>query len=224
MSRLVIFDCDGTLVDSQDSIVRSMRAAFEGQGMTPPAAEAVRRIVGLPLVMGIRLLAGPEATEAQTEILADGYRHALRGLRQAGQIHDPLYPGTREALAELSRAGWLMAVATGKGNQGLRLTLETHGLSDYFLSLQTADGNPGKPHPSMILNAIADTGARPESTVMVGDTTFDMEMSRNAGTLAIGVAWGYHGLDELAAAGAASVIGDFADLVPQIHHLLEIAP
>ncbi len=219
-NRLLVFDCDGTLVDSQASIVGAMQAAFRDHGMTPPAPEAVRRVVGLPLAPAIQRLMPAAADIAAAEEIAGAYRQAFSRLRRAGMINDPLYPGVRETVAELESAGWLLGVATGKGRRGLDLSLEAHGLSDRFVTLQTADGNPGKPAPDMLINAMADAGAGPDTTVMVGDTTYDMEMSRNAGTLAIGVAWGYHEAHELTAGGACRVLSGFDELMPCLADVL----
>lgn len=220
--KLCVFDCDGTLVDSQDSIVRSMRAAFEACGMTPPDRQSIRRVVGLPLARAALALAPQGTAPEMAETLAEAYRDTFSGLRKGGQIDDPLYPGVLETVAALDAAGWLLGIATGKGRRGLDHLLERHGLSGRFVTLQTADSAPGKPAPGMLLNAMAEAGARPQDTVMIGDTTFDIEMSNNAGVLAIGVAWGYHECDELTAAGARRVIADFGDLMPCLNELTEI--
>lgn len=219
--KLCVFDCDGTLVDSQDSIVRSMQAAFQACGLAVPDAREIRRVVGLPLATAAQILA-PEGTDgAMAENLADAYRDTFSDLRRNGQIDDPLFPGVHDVVDALDAAGWLLGVATGKGRRGLDLTLDRHGLKDRFVTLQTADSAPGKPAPGMLLNAMADAGADPRNTVMIGDTTFDVEMSNNAGVLAIGVAWGYHEAAELAAAGARRVIPCFEALVPSLIDLME---
>jgi len=209
--RLAVFDCDGTLVDSQTAIVSSMRAAFESQAMPAPGAAAIRQVVGLPLLTAVRRLlpCGEAGTHAR---LKDGYREAFSALRKDNAVEEPLYPGVMETLAWFEDAGWLLGVATGKGTQGLLSTLETHGLKDRFATLQTADMGRGKPHPEMLHRAMAETGAEPGATVMIGDTTFDMEMARSAGAAAIGVAWGYHHPDDLLASGARMVAGQFTDL------------
>lgn len=219
--KLIVFDCDGTLVDSQASIVASMQAAFDICHLPRPTASAIRRIVGLPLAAGVAHLAGGVLSASAAERVAEAYRHAFRALRQNDQIDDPLYNGISATIDRLEADGWLLGVATGKGHRGLQTTLEVHGLSNRFVTLQTADNNPGKPDPGMLLSAMADAGTAPAETIMVGDTTFDMEMSVNAGTLAIGVAWGYHEADELLAAGAAVVLDAPEDLLPC---LTEFAP
>lgn len=221
--RLAVFDCDGTLVDSQHSICAAMRTAFSSHGWAEPDFVAVRRLVGLPLIQAIRMLA-PDATGQACERVRESYSVAYHALRAEGRIDDPLFPGAREAIAAIERAGWLLGIATGKSHRGLVATLEHHAIMDRFVTLQTADRAMGKPHPDMLFKAMADAGADPGATVMIGDTTFDMEMAESAGTLSIGVAWGYHDPDELRAAGASIVVADFASLPAAMAELLEDMP
>ena len=203
--RLAGFDCDGTLVDSQHSIVACMKAAFGAAGLALPEAEAVRRIVGLPLAEGVGRLA-PVLAAAECVRVADLYKQAFLDLRSAAPLEEPLFPGVRELLDALEAEGVLLGVATGKGQRGLRITLEQHGLLKRFVTLQTADDAPGKPNPAMLRQAMAAVGAEPSQTAMIGDTTYDILMARGAGTAAIGVAWGYHPPEELHAAGAHAVV------------------
>jgi phosphoglycolate phosphatase len=202
--RLAVFDCDGTLVDSQHSIVACMSAAFAAAGLPAPSADAIRRVVGLPLgVCVARLLPAPG--DADCARLVDLYKQAFLDLRRGPGLDEPLFPGVRELLDALAEEGLLLGVATGKGRRGLAITLERHGLLGRFVTLQTADDAPGKPDPAMLRRAMADAGAEPATTAMIGDTTYDILMARNAGTAAIGVAWGYHPAEELRAAGAHAV-------------------
>ena len=219
--RLVVFDCDGTLVDSQHGIIATMQAAFADADLPAPAPEAVRRVVGLSLEVAVlRVLVGDrEASLAeweQAQRVADRYRHHFHELRGAPDFDEPLFPGAQGALQGLAATGVLMGVATGKGLRGLRVVLEKHDLAGHFTTLQTADGNPGKPHPEMLRRAMAETGMEPEETVVVGDTVFDVEMARNAGVRAVGVSWGYHPVADLQAAGAARVIDHFDELLPTL--------
>jgi phosphoglycolate phosphatase len=123
-----------------------------------------------------------------------------------------VFDGIVEAIDRLAADGWLLGVATGKSDRGLGLLLAHHGLADRFVTLQTADRHPSKPDPSMLLAAMAEAGAEPHMTAMIGDTSFDMAMARAAGTTAVGVAWGYHAPDELAAAGAELIASHARDL------------
>ncbi|MGF1610021.1 MAG: HAD-IA family hydrolase [Kiloniellales bacterium] len=221
--KLVVFDCDGTLVDSQRGIVETMAAAFEAVGHEAPTAAAVRRVVGLSLeTAATRLLldGGADrralAEDDVVERLAAFYRDHFHRLHAAPRPQEPLFPGVREALAALLELQVLLGIATGKGRRGLTAVLDRHDILQHFATLQTADGNPGKPNPEMLLRAMAEVGAEPEETVLVGDTSYDMEMATNAGVLALGVSWGYHAPEELHAAGAARVIDHFNDLVPTL--------
>ncbi len=217
--RLIVFDFDGTLVDSQRTIVEAMSAAFADHGLDTPTPEAVRRVVGLKLeAAAARLL--PEPADLETAgRLADSYRRAYRVMRADLDGRERLFPGVREMLAELDTPQVCLGIATGKGRRGLLASLERHGLSEYFVTLQTADDGPGKPHPALLHQAMAEVGAEREATVLIGDTTFDMQMAMNAGVGAIGVAWGYHPPAELIAHGAARVIDSFTELAPGLSAL-----
>lgn len=216
--RLAVFDCDGTLVDSQHSIVASMHAAFEHHGFEIPDAEAVRRVVGLPLDVAIRQLA-PHVDVAFSEEVSETYKSAFFEMRQAGDVQEPLFPGISGVLDRLDAAGWLMGVATGKSHRGLTATLHHYNLYERFVTHQTADRAHGKPHPDMMHKAMSETGAEPVDTIMIGDTTFDIEMAVNAGVRSIGVAWGYHHTQELLDAGASCVVNHADDLTSVLFDL-----
>jgi phosphoglycolate phosphatase len=200
-NRLAIFDCDGTLVDSQANIHAAMTACFAEVGRAAPDRAAVRRIVGLSLPEAMRALL-PDAEVAHHHDLAEGYKRCFRRMREQGEVEEALYDGIVGAIDRLEADGWLLGVATGKSDRGLRMVLEHHDLFHRFVTLQTADRHPSKPHPSMIEQAMAEAGADPLSTVMIGDTSYDILMAHNAGVRAIGVAWGYHEPAELLAEGA----------------------
>jgi phosphoglycolate phosphatase len=215
--RLAVFDCDGTLVDSQANIIRAMHHSFGRLGLAEPDPHAVRRVVGLSLVEAMQALL-PDA-EAELHVrLAEDYKDAFQRLR-ADKLLDPepLFDGIAELLEALDRDGWLLAVATGKSDRGLKLVMEHHGLLDRFVSLQTADRHPSKPHPSMLLQCLSDAGVTADQAFIIGDTVFDISMGVNAGVRAIGVDWGYHEADELLAAGAAAVARDAVDLRALLH-------
>ncbi len=201
MNRLAIFDCDGTLVDSQHNICAAMAHCFAGAGLEPPSSERTRAVVGLSLVEAMQALLPAAAPEAHVD-LAERYKKSFHALRAQGLEEEPLYAGVAELIDALDADGWLLGVATGKSDRGLGLCLAYHGLDARFVTLQTADRHPSKPHPAMIEQAMADAGAAPETTVMIGDTSYDMAMARAAGATAIGVAWGYHPPEALRAAGA----------------------
>ncbi|SON55474.1 Pyrophosphatase PpaX [Hartmannibacter diazotrophicus] len=217
--KLVLFDCDGTLVDSQHMIVGSMTSAFALCGYAAPAREAVLGIVGLSLPIAIGRLA-PHLDEPGVSALVDAYKAAFHQSRIDGVV-EPLYPGCLEAIVALAaREDVLLGVATGKSRRGLTAVLGSHGLEKHFAVLKTADDAPSKPHPAMVIDAMAEMGVDPEDTVVIGDTAFDMEMARSAGTRAVGVTWGYHDATSLQHAGAHAIVDSYADLMPELDRFL----
>ncbi len=213
MIKLAVFDCDGTLVDSQANICQSMEEAFRIADLPAPPRAAIRRIVGLSLVEAIRALL-PEADDALHRRMAADYKAAFFHLRTSGAMaEEPLFDGIAEVLQGLTDAGWSLGVATGKSDRGLAHILAHHGLAHHFVTLQTADRHPSKPDPSMMLAAMDEAGAQPHMSVMIGDTSFDMAMGKAAGARAVGVAWGYHDVHELVAAGA-DVVADRVAALP----------
>ncbi len=209
--RLVLFDVDGTLVDSQGAIVSAMTASFQAQSLPVPRRNAILSIVGLSLPHAMARLA-PDQSDLAQNALVDGYKQAYHAQRlEQGAASSPLYPGAREviqALHEMPEV--LLGVATGKSKRGLDALLEAHGLEQYFITRQVADHHPSKPHPSMIETALAETGVGAAHSVMVGDTSFDMEMAAAAQVAGIGVSWGYH--DRSALSTAQYVIESFEEL------------
>ena len=191
MSRFVVFDCDGTLVDGQAAICETMELAFANAGLVAPERNKVRRIVGLSLPYALRELA-PEASDDQRHAVVEAYKLGYRDLRLSGALREPLFEGIAALIDELDAEGRLLGVATGKSDRGLHACLDTHGIKHRFVSLQTADRHPSKPHPAMLEAALDDAGVSPGDAVMIGDTSFDMEMAVAAGVRAIGVSWGYH--------------------------------
>jgi len=217
--RLALFDCDGTLVDSQHGIISAMRAAWQAHDLPEPDADAVRRVVGLPLDAAIaRLL--PASTAAEQQSIGVLYRSAFFEQRQTADFEEPLYPGAVEALDALEADGFLLGIATGKSRRGLQATLERHGLLTRFVTTQSADDCPGKPNPHMVQRAMADSGTEPSGVVVVGDTVFDIQMAQAAGVASVGVAWGYHNPDDLAAAGADCIVSEFPDIPSAVLALL----
>ncbi|USU12201.1 HAD-IA family hydrolase [Sphingomonadaceae bacterium OTU29THOMA1] len=213
MIKLAVFDCDGTLVDSQANICRAMEDAFLLADIPAPPRAAIRRIVGLSLVEAIRALL-PHADDAQHRRMAADYKDAFFRLRTSGELaEEPLFDGIAGVLQTLVDDGWRLGVATGKSDRGLAHILDHHGLAHQFVTLQTADRHPSKPDPAMLLAAMDEAGATPQNTAMIGDTSFDMAMGKAAGARAIGVAWGYHGIRDLADAGA-DVVAERVSALP----------
>lgn len=209
---LIVFDYDGTVVDSQHMIVRAMSEGFAAAGLAPPDPQKVLRGVGLSLEQACAILLPDPGDTAMTARVAAGYRKAALALRTGPEHYEPLYPGAREVLMQLDQGEVVLGIATGKSQRGLLASLENHGLRRHFLTLQTADMAAGKPDPEMLHRAMSDAGTAPHETVLIGDTSYDMEMAGNAGVTAIGVAWGYHESDELRQAGAAAIAETFKTL------------
>ncbi len=205
-THLVVFDVDGTLVDSQVHILASMQHAYAALGLTPPARDAVLGIVGLSLPVAIARLA-PDLSQAdQAQLVAD-YKTGFAA--QRAESLSPLYPGAVEMLDHLARdPSLLLGIATGKSRRGLDHIVQAHGWQGRFVTLQVADDHPSKPHPSMLHACLSETGIPASRAVMVGDTRFDMEMAQAAGLAGLGVSWGYHPAQAL----GARVIDDFAEL------------
>jgi len=216
--RLVLFDCDGTLVDSGAVIVTAMSSAFVRNGLPAPPAAEIRAIIGLSLPGAIAVLSARHP-EAPADALALAYKAAYRDTVGTAAAREPMFPGVGDTLAALDDACTMLGVVTGKSRAGLTRVLDAHGLSARFLVTRTADDAPSKPAPDMVLQAVAQTGAEPHRTLVVGDTSFDMAMARAAGARAVGVAWGYHAPADLSAAGA-EVVAERANDLPAIVNAL----
>ncbi len=214
--RLVLFDVDGTLVDSQGAIVGAMTIAFTALNLPVPTRGEILSIVGLSLPVAIAQLVPDLPQELQADVV-QGYKNAYKSAREAGgAAHSPLYPGAREALDVLNSVPeYLLGVATGKSQRGLDELIKAHELS-CFVTRQVADHHPSKPHPSMVMTAMAETGVEPAQTVMIGDTSYDIDMGRAAGVTTIAVDWGFHPADQL---GADHVISSFTQLPPLLNEI-----
>jgi len=209
--RLAVFDVDGTLVDSQANIVAAMTEAWARIGLGVPAPAAVRRIIGLSLIEACAVML-PWASAATHRAVAEAFKDAFRALRLLPDSGEPLFPGALAALAELEAAGWLLGLATGKSRRGVDSMIEEHRLEGRFVTIQTADDNPGKPDPTMLLRAASEVGVELAQVVMIGDTVYDMLMANSARAAALGVSWGYHSLEDLRGAGARLIIDNFDNI------------
>lgn len=217
--KLAIFDVDGTLVDSRAIITAAMRQAFDAVGLAAPEPGRALSIVGLSLIEAMRVLE-PEADAPTHQRLADAYRRAFWEIRAAGTHAEDLFDGALALLERLrSRDDVMLGLASGKSRRGIAHLVEKHGFENWFATIQTADDHPSKPHPSMIVTALAETGLDPAAAIMIGDTTFDMQMARAAGAGAAGVAWGNHAPVELERAGAHVIASNFKELESQLESL-----
>lgn len=218
---LVMFDMDGTLIDTQALILEHMMSTFAGAGLDLPTESDARRVIGLSLPLAMERLARSSDT-VLIDRLVESYRSHYRASLVESADREGLFPGALAALGRLhQRKDTLLGVATGKGLNGVHRILGLHGVSDYFVTLQTPDHNPSKPHPGMILRAMSETGVDANQVIMVGDTTFDIEMGKAAGAKAVGVTWGYHDPEELVRAGADIMIDTYDELDAAIGKLAE---
>ncbi|WP_127089536.1 HAD-IA family hydrolase [Aquabacter cavernae] len=216
---LLLFDCDGTLVDSQHLLVSAMSDAYREQGLEPPPREVILSVVGLSLPETFIALSRGDP-DFPIETLVTGYKTAFFRLRESHPT-EPMFPGVRDAVEILrGEVDTLLGIATGKSQRGVRRVLEAHAMEGWFSSIQTADDAPSKPHPAMVRQAMAELGGTPPRTLVIGDTSYDMEMAKAAGAWALGVNWGYHTRDELVAAGADMLVDAPADLVEAVRALM----
>ncbi len=217
--KLAVFDLDGTLLDSALSIVAGVRACWAACGFPEPDPVTVERIIGLPWEESVRALL-PGAGEAEFAMIHNYHDEVARGVRRPPPRSEELFPGAREMLDTLEASGYLLAIITSRGARRLSEILDAEEIAGRFVSLKTTDHGPGKPSPELMLQTLAETGARPEEAVMVGDTTFDIEMARGAGTASVGVSWGVHQGDELMRAGADRVVAAFDEIPAAVHGLI----
>ncbi|SDX18170.1 HAD-IA family hydrolase [Litoreibacter albidus] len=211
--KLVIFDVDGTLVDSQDDIVAAMTTTFTAIGQPVPSRAEILGIVGLSLPAAFQKLA-PALYGAHGDTLVEGYKTSFRTSRKLRKSTDssPLYPGALDAIKRLhAQDNVLLGIATGKSRRGLDHLLDAHKLRHFFVTTQVADDHPSKPHPSMLERCMYDAGVEAAHTVMIGDTSYDMDMANNAKIASVGVCWGYH-TAEVLQPRANLLIDDYADL------------
>lgn len=204
---LIVFDWDGTLMDSTTVIATSIQSACRDLGLPVPSDEAARHVIGMGLVQALQY-AVPDAPAHLYEPLADRYRHYF--LAQDESI--PLYAGAAETVMELHEAGYVLAVATGKSNKGLERALDSSGLRRYFQATRTADQAFSKPHPAMLLELIDELAVDAGRVLMVGDTTHDLQMAINAGVDAVGLTHGAHPAEQLRALQPLALLDDFHEL------------
>ncbi len=211
--KLIIFDCDGTIVDSEKLIVTAMITAFEAQSLSPPASADIRRIIGLSLPLAVEML----LNESNPDLIAkvsNGYKEAYSDLRDQKGHPEPMFDGALELIRKLNSTDhYILGIATGKSMRGVERLLDRFELAHVFQTIQTSDNAPSKPNPAMLHQAMTETGIEKQNAVMIGDTTFDMEMALNARVPAIGVTWGHHQRHELALHSPRYIIDEF--------HLLE---
>ncbi len=205
--QLLIFDWDGTLMDSAGTIVACIQAASADLGLTVPSREAASHIIGLGLAEAMQTLF-PDMSEEDYPRMVERYRHHY--LSRDAQI--PLFEGARELIAELHGRGHLLAVATGKARRGLDRAFEHTGLGPFFHASRTADETFSKPHPAMVEELLDELMIEPARALMIGDTSHDLEMARNAGVPALAAGYGAHPAENLSGYAPLSVCTTFDEL------------
>jgi phosphoglycolate phosphatase len=210
--ELIVFDWDGTLMDSAGAIVASIQAAARDLGLAPPPDERARHVIGLGLGEALRH-ALPELEDERHVELADRYRH-----HYLAQDHElTLFDGAEDLVRALGETGHLLAIATGKSRKGLDRALGHSGLGQLFQATRCADECHSKPHPQMLEELMDEFGVGPEATLMIGDTTHDLLMAKNAGTAAVGVVYGAHPPEVLAEAAPLHLARSIEDLRLWLH-------
>ncbi|MGN7612917.1 HAD family hydrolase [Magnetococcales bacterium HHB-1] len=213
--ELIIFDCDGTLVDSRTTIVRTMMEAFTTMGLPHPSENEIASLIGLALPDAFRLLL-PHHDEETRKRGVDLYRFYYQKKANAGELQTELFPDVEKVLRVLEERSILLAIATGKSFAGLQRTLRDHQLGAFFPFLQTVDSAPSKPDPGMIENILQQTNIAREKTLMVGDTDYDILMGKRAQVPTCAVTYGCHSESRLREANPDFVIHHFADLLTEI--------
>jgi len=186
--ELIVFDWDGTLMDSEARIVTCIQAAFRDLGLPEPVREVARDVIGLGLDEAMERLLPTGEAELRAKVVVQYRRHFLGG----DQSPSELFPGARETLDWMAGQGYRLAVATGKSRAGLNKALDETGLHGVFHATRTADETFSKPHPQMLLELMDELGARAGETLMIGDTEYDLQMANNAGVRSLAVCYGVH--------------------------------
>ncbi len=204
---LLIFDWDGTLMDSAGVIVDSIQRACEDIGLSAPSDRASRQIIGLGLTQALQALL-PDLPADDYPRLVERYRHHYLGRDE--QI--PLFEGVASGIQQLHARGFQLAVATGKSQLGLSRALESSGLGPWFAATRCADQTHSKPHPAMVLELIDELDADPIHTLVIGDTSHDLLMASNAGVASLGVTYGAHEADDLHPHAPLALMNSFAEV------------
>lgn len=212
--KLVLFDCDGTLVDSAGLIHEVMSRTFDAFELRRPEAGATRSIIGLTLDIAIARLLGQPHVDDRATAMTTHYKAIFSSVRSERIFQEALFPGIAEMMQVLAaRDELLIGAVTGKSRQGLRHIAATHGFDKLFFVSRTADDCPSKPHPAMVMECCVEAGVDPKDTIVIGDAIYDMQMAKAAGAGALGVAWGYASVAELVEAGADHIARVPADII-----------
>lgn len=215
--KLVLFDCDGTLVDSARLIHEVMARTFVDFGYERPDIIATKSIIGLTLDIAIARMQGKPHVDDEAVAMMARYKAIYPDVRDEADMGTPLFDGIKPLIDTLTgRDELLIGAVTGKSRRGLTQILETHGFAPHFIVSRTADDCPSKPHPAMVMECCAETGMDARDTLVIGDAIYDMQMAKAAGARAIGVAWGYAPVEDLLAHGADAIAHHPNDLLSHI--------
>ncbi|MDF1528264.1 MAG: HAD-IA family hydrolase [Sedimenticola sp.] len=206
--KLLVFDWDGTLMDSEARIVSCVKGAARDMAIDAPADEQIRNIIGLGLKEALEMLF-PGSDNAFKEQFIDHYRHYFLNEDSTPSL---LFPNSLTVLNRLAEQDYLLAVATGKGRPGLNKVLEETGLKLLFHSTRCADETFSKPHPEMLLQIMDELGVEPDNTLMIGDTEYDLQMAINAKTHSLAVSYGVHEVERLNQFNPLGCLDDIAEL------------
>ena len=209
MYQLVIFDWDGTIMDSAHKIANCIKASAREVGVDEPTDEAAKSIIGLGLTEAMTVLFPALSTDKVAQIV-EAYRYQFVTADATQQV---LFAGVEQGLQTLSDTGALLAVATGKSRAGLDRVFAELDINRHFVASRCADETRSKPHPQMLHELLEFTALEPQQCIMVGDTTYDMDMAANAGMHALGVGYGVHSEQQLLDSKAVTVLPSFNSVV-----------
>lgn len=205
--KLVLFDCDGTLVDSVGLIHEVMARTFLHFGHNRPEMSLTKSIIGLTLDIAIARMQGKPHVDDEAIAMTAHYKSIYAATRAEAGFQELLFAGITAMIGTLAqRDALLMGAVTGKSRRGLDLIMDTHGFRQHFIVSRTADDCPSKPHPAMVTECCSQTGIVPADTIVIGDAIYDMQMAKAAGAKAVGVAWGYASVEDLWKAGADAIV------------------
>jgi phosphoglycolate phosphatase len=208
---LFVFDFDGTLSDSANFICDTMQQAFIAHNIPAPTHSMIRHIIGITLEQAIYTLM-PTLSDTDIACITQNYKNIFQARRSDNTMHDSLFDGSLDILNAIKTHHHIAGIATGKSLRGLNAELDRHNIRSFFIGYQTSDTHPSKPHPAMLHAMIDQAGCTAQDTIMIGDTSYDMQMAQSAGAMAIGVSWGCHDVDTLKKAGADTIIHHFSEL------------
>lgn len=207
--ELIIFDWDGTLMDSEAKIVNCFRKAVADVEIDYPGDEATRNIIGLGLKEALDILLPDHSDEMRQQVVERYREHFLH----LDETQMPLFKGVEAGLKQLQSDSYSLAIATGKARIGLNRVLEHTQLGEYFVTSRCADEAISKPHPRMVLDILTETGVSADNAIVVGDTTYDIQMAHNAGTDALAVCYGVHNSEKLKAENPVACVEDFDSII-----------